>query len=246
MRIGNAHLERSSDHELMPPSGNRSGKTERSKFSNPFSPGNRTGHSLRGLNGQTNAAHSRNGVAVSDLQYEPLFKDFLKYVAALRQSRLTRPHAGQTWNLTKAGAIFQVLVLGPSHRFVEVTCEHRLYDSANSWRLPSTFPVSAFPCAIRAGSHSATAAPGASTLDEPHPCPFRTAAEEHHLIAIEQTDTAPYRVSQPTAREWYALMLLERGETAKARGLLAEAMAMYESMGMPFHAKRARERLAQS
>ncbi len=41
-------------------------------------------------------------------------------------------------------------------------------------------------------------------------------------------------------------MLLERGETAKARGLLAEALTLYETTGMLFHAKRARERLAQS
>ena len=73
-----------------------------------------------------------------------------------------------------------------------------------------------------------------------------SAAEAHHLIAIKQTDTAPYRVSQPIAREWYAMMLLERGEKAKARGLLAAGLSMYESMGMPFHAKRAGERLALS
>lgn len=68
-------------------------------------------------------------------------------------------------------------------------------------------------------------------------------AEEHHLTAIHQMDTAPYRVSQPMAREWYARMLLDRsasGDAAKARGLLAEALAMYESMEMPFHAKRTR------
>ena len=74
-----------------------------------------------------------------------------------------------------------------------------------------------------------------------------TAAEEHHLTAIHQMDTAPYRVSQPIAREWYALMLLDRnaaGDRAKARVLLAEALAMYESMEMPFHANRTSSRLA--
>jgi predicted ATPase/serine/threonine protein kinase len=74
-----------------------------------------------------------------------------------------------------------------------------------------------------------------------------SAAEQHHLTAIEQTDTAPYRVSQPTAREWYASMLLDRngnGDAAKARDLLSEALAMYESMGMPFHANRTSARLA--
>jgi len=49
------------------------------------------------------------------------------------------------------------------------------------------------------------------------------------------------------AREWYALMALDRdaeGDRAKARGLLSEALAMYESMEMPFHAKRTSARLA--
>jgi hypothetical protein len=74
-----------------------------------------------------------------------------------------------------------------------------------------------------------------------------SAAEQHHLTAIHQTDTAPYRVYQPTAREWYATMLLDRnglGDAAKARGLLSEALAMYESMGMPLHVRRTRGRLA--
>ena len=73
------------------------------------------------------------------------------------------------------------------------------------------------------------------------------AAEEHHLTAINQVDTAPYQVAQPMAREWYALMLLDRnaaGDHAKARGLLSEALAMYESMKMPFHANRTGGRLA--
>ena len=74
------------------------------------------------------------------------------------------------------------------------------------------------------------------------------AAEEHHLTAIHQMDTAPYRVAQPMAREWYAVMLLDRnapGDHAKAPGLLSEALAMYESMEMPFHAKRSSGRLAE-
>lgn len=70
-----------------------------------------------------------------------------------------------------------------------------------------------------------------------------SAAEQHHLTGIRQTDTAPYAISQPTAREWYAKMLLDRrapGDEAKAGVLLREAEAMYESMDMPFHAKRVR------
>jgi hypothetical protein len=46
------------------------------------------------------------------------------------------------------------------------------------------------------------------------------------------------------SREWYALMLFDRnapGDHAKARGLLSEALAMYEAMEMPFHAKHQRQ-----
>src|ERR1022692_3539940 len=74
-----------------------------------------------------------------------------------------------------------------------------------------------------------------------------SAAEEHHLTAIHQADTAPYRPAQPMAREWYALMLLDRdgpGDAAKARDLLSEALAMYESLEMPFHANRTSAKLA--
>jgi hypothetical protein len=42
-------------------------------------------------------------------------------------------------------------------------------------------------------------------------------------------------------------MLFDRnapGDAAKARVLLSEALAMYESMGMPFHANRTSGRLA--
>jgi hypothetical protein len=74
-----------------------------------------------------------------------------------------------------------------------------------------------------------------------------SAAEAHHLTAIQHTDTAPYRVSQPMAREWYATMLRDRrapGDIVKALGLLREAQAMYESMGMPFHSSRVSGTLA--
>ena len=74
-----------------------------------------------------------------------------------------------------------------------------------------------------------------------------SAAEEHHLTAIHQADTAPHRPAQPMAREWYALMLLDRngpGDAAKARDLLSEALAMYESLVMPFHANRTSAKLA--
>jgi len=74
-----------------------------------------------------------------------------------------------------------------------------------------------------------------------------SAAEHHHATAIHQTDSAPYRVAQPTAREWYAAMLLARngsGDALKARALLSEALTMYEAMGMPFHANRTSALLA--
>ena len=74
-----------------------------------------------------------------------------------------------------------------------------------------------------------------------------SAAEQHHLTAIHHTDTAPYRASKPMAREWYATMLRDRraaGDIAKALGLLREAHAMYESMGMPFHSSRVSGTLA--
>jgi ATP/maltotriose-dependent transcriptional regulator MalT len=73
------------------------------------------------------------------------------------------------------------------------------------------------------------------------------AAEEHHRIAIHQADTAPYKNLQPVARQWYAAMLLDRagaGDVDKGRALLAEAVKMYESMGMTYPAKLAREKLA--
>ena len=73
------------------------------------------------------------------------------------------------------------------------------------------------------------------------------AAEEHHQIAVHQTDTAPYRHLQPVAREWYATMLLERngpGDRARAQALIGEAFAMYGSLCLPFREKHAGARLA--
>ena len=74
-----------------------------------------------------------------------------------------------------------------------------------------------------------------------------TRAEEHHQTAIHQADSAPYRVAQPIARSWYAEMLLARdlpGDRERARGLLNEALNLYESIGMPWHARRAAARLS--
>jgi len=73
------------------------------------------------------------------------------------------------------------------------------------------------------------------------------AAEEHHIMAIHQTDTAPYKHLQPVARQWYAAMLLERngsGDAEKGRALLQAAVNMFEAMGMTYPAKLANERIA--
>ncbi len=71
-------------------------------------------------------------------------------------------------------------------------------------------------------------------------------AEAHHQRAIQQADAA-YRVCQPDARVWYADMLLARGDEGdreRARVLLAEALALYEAIGMPNFARRTSARLA--
>ncbi len=73
------------------------------------------------------------------------------------------------------------------------------------------------------------------------------AAEQHHLIAIHQADTAPYVHLQPVAREWHAMMLLDRNapsDISKANELLDKAIALYEVTKMPLRAIRARETLA--
>jgi len=74
-----------------------------------------------------------------------------------------------------------------------------------------------------------------------------SAAEQHHQTSIQQTDTAPYRIAQPIAREWYAKMLLERnsaGDAIRARSLMNEALVMYESIAMPLHANRVSSQVA--
>jgi hypothetical protein len=73
-----------------------------------------------------------------------------------------------------------------------------------------------------------------------------TRAEAHHQRAIQQADAA-YRICQPDARAWYADMLLARndsGDRERARVLLAEALSLYESIGMPGFATRTSARLA--
>jgi DNA-binding winged helix-turn-helix (wHTH) protein/tetratricopeptide (TPR) repeat protein len=72
-------------------------------------------------------------------------------------------------------------------------------------------------------------------------------AEEHHRAALGQADTAPYRVAQPIARYWYARMLLARraeGDEIHAHALLHEALARFDSLGMPGYSRRTSDWLA--
>jgi tetratricopeptide (TPR) repeat protein len=72
-------------------------------------------------------------------------------------------------------------------------------------------------------------------------------AEEHHRTAVHQADTAPYRIAQPIAREWYAEMLLARGQPGdrtKAETLQRDALTMYDEMLMPLHGQRISLRIA--
>jgi hypothetical protein len=60
-------------------------------------------------------------------------------------------------------------------------------------------------------------------------------------VRTASAGVTPPIAAQPMAREWYALMLLDRnatGDRSKARDLLTEALAMYERWEMPFHANR--------
>ncbi|HEU0006261.1 MAG TPA: hypothetical protein VFS12_09755 [Terriglobia bacterium] len=49
---------------------------------------------------------------------------------------------------------------------------------------------------------------------------------------------------QPVSREWYAAMLAARGDMDRARSTLAEALALYETIGMRGYARSTSERLA--
>ena len=74
-----------------------------------------------------------------------------------------------------------------------------------------------------------------------------SSAEEHHRIAIQQTDSAPYCHLPSVAWEWYAKMLVDRdgsGDVAHARSLLEEGIAMYNSSAFPLRERHAVELLA--
>lgn len=72
-------------------------------------------------------------------------------------------------------------------------------------------------------------------------------AEMNHRIAIDQADSAPYRMAQPISRYWYADMLLMRssaGDREQAFELLKQSLQLCKTLGMPWHAQLAERRLA--
>jgi serine/threonine protein kinase/tetratricopeptide (TPR) repeat protein len=67
-------------------------------------------------------------------------------------------------------------------------------------------------------------------------------AEQHHLCALNQVETAPYRHLDPVAREWYARELIERGtrkDIPKARQLLEQAVSAYQDQEFPARGRHA-------
>ncbi len=63
-------------------------------------------------------------------------------------------------------------------------------------------------------------------------------AIEHFEAALRQAHELPHKIEQPEVRRWYAYILIERnapGDVGKARTLIAEAIAMYTTIGMPLH-----------
>jgi tetratricopeptide (TPR) repeat protein len=156
--------------------------------------------------------------------------------------RAERAWRERRWNLPLAGRINtsgawialerSVVGLAALGRKEEAAALRPLTEELLQTGVWATYGV--FPCGTAAGIAAACAGDWA-------------AAEAHHLTAIHQMDTAPYRTAQPMAREWFARMLLDRdaaGDRAKARGLLTEALTMYEALEMPLHANRTSGRLA--
>ena len=64
------------------------------------------------------------------------------------------------------------------------------------------------------------------------------AAEPHFETALRQAPEIPHRIAEPNVRRWYAWLLLNRdapGDRDKAHRLLAEAIELYRTFGMPKH-----------
>ena len=67
-------------------------------------------------------------------------------------------------------------------------------------------------------------------------------AERHFDNALGKADEIGHVVEKHEIQRWQALMLGRRAEPAdsdRARGLLQEAAAGYEALGLPFHAREA-------
>jgi tetratricopeptide (TPR) repeat protein len=68
------------------------------------------------------------------------------------------------------------------------------------------------------------------------------AARAHFETALRQADELPHRIAQPEIRRWYGQMMLDTGADSdrdRARVLLAEALGMYQALGMPRHVEMA-------
>jgi tetratricopeptide (TPR) repeat protein len=73
------------------------------------------------------------------------------------------------------------------------------------------------------------------------------AAEDHFNTAMQQAESIPHRLEQGEIRRFHAMMLMDRaakGDRAKARQLLGEALETYTSIGMPRHIEIAQTLLA--
>jgi tetratricopeptide (TPR) repeat protein len=71
------------------------------------------------------------------------------------------------------------------------------------------------------------------------------AADEHFRAAVAQADALPHLVEAAEARRLWGEVLLDRGEGARARPLLADATGRYRRLGMPGHRAVAEARLAE-
>ena len=69
-------------------------------------------------------------------------------------------------------------------------------------------------------------------------------AQEHFETAFGQARDIPHKLAQPEVRRWYAWMLIGRngsGDQDKARALLADAIELYDALGMPKHVDLAKD-----
>jgi hypothetical protein len=73
-------------------------------------------------------------------------------------------------------------------------------------------------------------------------------AREHFEAALKQAHQLPHTIAQAEVRRWYAHMLLDdsvAGGRDQARTLLAEAVQIYQTIGMPRHVEMANVLLKQ-